>query len=104
MGLLYEAKRNAGNILIPVILLAMVGYFTYHLLNGERGLISLVQLNQQVEDARVTAQRFDGERKALEAQVALLRPEHIDPDMLDERARFTLNVGRIDEVVILDRP
>ena len=32
MGLLYEAKRNAGNILIPVILLAMVGYFTYHLL------------------------------------------------------------------------
>ena len=104
MGLLYEAKRNAGNILIPVILLAMVGYFTYHLLNGERGLISLVQLNQQVGAAQITAQRLGTERKAFEAQVALLRPEHINPDMLDERARFTLNGGRIDEVVILDRP
>ena len=37
--------------------------------------------------------------------MSLLRAEGLDPDMLEERARALINLGREDEVVIFyDRP
>jgi cell division protein FtsB len=32
--------------------------------------------------------------------VGLLRPDHLDPDLLDERARAVLNLAAPDEIVI----
>ena len=39
----------------------------------------------------------------LERDVALLRPESLDPDMLDERARASLNLAHPDDLVMLKR-
>lgn len=41
------------------------------------------------------------ERQELERRVALLRPESLDPDMIDERARASLNVVQPQELAIL---
>jgi cell division protein FtsB len=41
------------------------------------------------------------ERDALDHRVGLLRPEHLDRDMLDERAREMLNLAGPNEIVIL---
>jgi hypothetical protein len=30
-----------------------------------------------------------------------MRPDHLDPDMLEERARLLLNYGRADDYLIL---
>jgi len=38
---------------------------------------------------------------ALEHRVSLLRPESVDPDMLEEQARSRLGLTDRDEVVIL---
>jgi len=35
--------------------------------------------------------------------VSLLRPESLDPDMLDERARAILNLANQDDLVMLKR-
>ena len=44
-------------------------------------------------------------RKALQHRVKLLSPGSLDPDMLEERARFMLNYGFPDDAVILtDEP
>jgi len=39
----------------------------------------------------------------LERDVALLRPESLDPDMLDERARAILNLAHPDDLIMLKR-
>jgi cell division protein FtsB len=42
-------------------------------------------------------------RERLERDVSLLRPESLDPDMLDERARAILNLANKDDLVMLKR-
>ena len=39
----------------------------------------------------------------LERDVALLRPESLDPDMLDERARAILNLAHPDDLIMMKR-
>ena len=39
-------------------------------------------------------------RRDLERDVALLRPESLDPDLLDERARAALGFAHPDELTI----
>ncbi len=43
------------------------------------------------------------EQEILERRVQLLRPDSLDPDMLEERARKVLNFAKKDEVVIYDK-
>jgi cell division protein FtsB len=40
-------------------------------------------------------------KRRLERRVALLRPESLDRDMLEERARAVLNLARPEDRVIL---
>jgi cell division protein FtsB len=76
----------------------------YHLVQGERGLLAWLRLNQEIKVAQAHLADLDGERSALEGRVALLRPEHLDRDMLDERARATLNLAGPREIIILRNP
>lgn len=88
-------------IVLPLICLSFLAYFAHHALIGERGLLSYkrlqdrhIRLEKQLADARK-------KREKLEARVTLLRPESLDPDMLDERARTILNLARPNEITIL---
>ncbi len=101
MGLLDEIRLRARHIVGPVLCLVLVGYFAYHLVNGERGFIALLQLDQQIQEAKANAAILAKERTEVESRVALMRPDQLDPDMLEERARLMLSVGHPDEVVIL---
>jgi cell division protein FtsB len=47
---------------------------------------------------------LDAQRAELERKVKLLRPDSLDPDMLEERAREVLNYTREDEVVVMTGP
>ncbi|MBV9522965.1 MAG: septum formation initiator family protein [Alphaproteobacteria bacterium] len=78
-----------------------MGYFGYHLVQGERGLLAWLRITQELKAAKVELARLDGERTALDRRVSLLRPEHIDRDMLDERARATLNLAGPHDIVIM---
>ena len=100
MFVIDEIRRRARAITGPVLAISLVGYFAYHLFVGDRGLIAWLQLTQQLHDAKATLAALDGERQALDHRVGLLRPDHLDPDMLDERARAVLNLAAPDEIVI----
>jgi cell division protein FtsB len=80
--------------------ISLVCYFAYHLIVGDRGLLAWMELTQDLRDAKATLAALDIERVTLERRVGLLQPEHLDPDMLDERARATLNLVGPNEVVI----
>ncbi len=74
----------------------------YHSIEGDRGLVAYLRLTEQIQPARSQLTEVVAQRKALEQRVGLLRPNQLDPDMLDERARLLLNLARPDEIVIPD--
>ena len=104
MSMVREMRRRAGQILGPTLGACLAVYFAYHAIQGERGLISWWRLTQQVDAARMTLAETSVRRAILDRRVALLRPESLDRDMLDERARDMLNQVGADEIVIFDSP
>ena len=102
-GLLAELRRRAADVLGPVLGFCVVGYFAYHSVEGDRGIVAWLRLNEQIVTAQVELDSLQGERKSLERRVALLRPESLDPDLLEERVRAVLNYARPGEVVVPDR-
>ena len=102
MAVVQEIRKRAGFIAGPVLGISLMCYFGYHLVQGERGLLSWLRLTQEVKLAKTRLADLDGEREALDRRVSLLRPEHLDRDMLDERARTTLNLVGPHEIVILN--
>lgn len=78
-------------------------YFAYHTFEGDRGILAWARLNNEILAAEMELATVSSERQALEHRVLLLRPDHLDPDMLEERARIMLNMGRTDEVVIFSK-
>ena len=101
MTILHEIQSRARLIAPPVIAACLAAYFGYHAIQGERGLLVWLSLKQDLAQARATQMALAETRTALERRVMLLRPDSLDPDMLDERAHAVLNYGREDEVIIL---
>ncbi|HEV2551477.1 MAG TPA: septum formation initiator family protein [Stellaceae bacterium] len=104
MSILRELRRRARLVVTPVLGVSLVAYFAYHLVQGDRGFIAWLRLNQEVREAKVTLAAVTAERETIEHRVSLLRPEHLDRDMLDERARSQLNLIGPNETVIFTAP
>ncbi len=82
----------------------MVAYFAYHALHGDRGFYAWIMLKQERAQSLVTAERVAGERAELEQRVSLLRRDHLDPDLLEERAQAILNYGMPNDHIIFLSP
>ena len=78
-------------------------YFAFHLLQGERGLLSYFQAQERLELAEGTLESLEAERQALEAKVTLLQDQTLDLDLLDQRARELLNMSLPGEKIIFVR-
>jgi cell division protein FtsB len=87
-------------ILAPVIFATLFGYFGYHLVNGDRGLLAMARLEREVQIANQNLAEAETTKKIWERRVSALRNQSLDPDMLDERARALLNFARKDDVII----
>jgi cell division protein FtsB len=102
MAVIDEIRERARLALWPVIGAILLAYFSYHMVQGDRGVLSLLQMRAKVTQAEAIHAGLRGERERIEARVALLRPDNLDPDMLEERARVMLNFAHPNELVILD--
>ncbi len=101
MALVREIRVRARQVAPLVLAICTLAYLAYHAVQGDRGLLAWVILKQELTQAEATLERLTGERERLARRVALLRPDGLDPDMLEERARVLLDYGRPDERVIL---
>ena len=95
-----RTRRRITQILGPVFAAAVVAYFAYYTVEGERGLIALTRLQAQAAHAEALYAATKAEREALEFKVTSLRPDSLDVDRLDERTRALLNDSRGDELII----
>ncbi|BCP53449.1 hypothetical protein K32_20660 [Kaistia sp. 32K] len=86
--------------ILPLGSLAVMGYFAYHSFNGDYGIWSRERMEREAVLLEKELAQLKAERLSLVARTQLLRPESLDPDMIDERARAKLNVAQSDELVI----
>jgi len=89
--------------IFPLLALSAGGYFGYHLQNGEHGLKARADLERRKDVLAGELAGLREVRQRIERDVALLRPESLDPDMLDERARAILNLTHGDDLVMMKR-
>jgi cell division protein FtsB len=85
---------------VTAVCFALLGYFAWHANQGPRGYDYHTSLDQKVA---VLQQEFDAaqqQRVRLEHKVGLMRPDSIDPDMLDELARQELEVAQPNELIL----
>lgn len=99
-GLSAWMGRRLRAAALPALFLACCGYFVWHAVHGERGLIARDERVQQIAEARVEQERVHAELAAMERRVQGLRGDRLDRDQLDERARQLLNMIGRDEIVV----
>ena len=100
MALLSTSKRLLKGVLVPALFLAVSGYFVWHAVNGERGLMARDKRQADIVSARAELTRAETERDAMERRVTGLRGDRLDRDQLEERARSLLNMVGRDEVIV----
>ena len=98
----HHKERKLGRFVLPLITVALLSYLGYHSVNGELGLIATEHFERQRLDRLAELERLTVKRQALERQVQLLSDGSLEKDMLDEIARYQLNVSRDDEIVIFN--
>ena len=98
---LRSLRRRMQLIVGPLIGASAVAYFGYHIVQGDRGLLGWWHLRHEIAQSELILLQTDEIRASLERRVALLHPESLDRDLLEERARIMLNMGHQNETVIL---
>jgi cell division protein FtsB len=83
---------------------ALIGYFGVNAYTGRYGLNAQQELDQEIIALTSELARLKKERAESVQRVSLLRSEHIDPDMLDERARFQLDYVNPHDLVRMNTP
>ncbi|MBP5855559.1 septum formation initiator family protein [Marivibrio halodurans] len=100
MAVLHEFRRRSRHVVVPVLGACVIGYFVYHTVQGDRGLLAYMRLSGEVARAEAVLADARAERMRLEHKVNLLDGDSLDLDMLEERARDVLNRVRDDEIVV----
>lgn len=101
MKIFIEIRHRFRQVVGPLLGLTAVVYFAYHTVQGDRGLLAWWQLNRDIKVAEATLSDLQQQKDVLERRDRLLRPDRLDPDMLEERARIMLDMGHDDEAVVL---
>jgi len=83
---------------------AMIGYFGINAYTGRYGLNARQELDQEIIALTSELARLKKERAESEQRVSLLRSDRVDPDMLDERARYQLDYANPRDMVRIINP
>ena len=95
-----DIRRTARQIAVPLVGALAIAYFVYHAVQGDRGLAAWWNLRYEIEKTNFERGEVSATKRALEQRVSLLRPESLDRDMLEERARLMLGAIAGDELII----
>src|SRR5215813_13466481 len=82
----------------------LVSYFGINAYTGKYGLNARQELDQEIIALTSELARLKRERADSEHRVSLLRSDRVDPDMLDERARFQLDYANPRDLVRMTTP
>jgi cell division protein FtsB len=101
MAIRIDLRRYLRQIAVPLIGASLMGYFGYHAIQGDRGLMAWLTLKQQLRQADAQLASLQTEQLTLANRVQRMSPASLDSDLLDEQTRLMLNYARDDELVIM---
>ncbi|WP_170937073.1 MULTISPECIES: septum formation initiator family protein [Rhodomicrobium] len=94
--------RNGRYALLLALCLALIGYFSYHAVEGNHGLNRRAALAERITLLQAELAALKTERQRIEHDVSLMTVRAAsEPDMLDEQARALLNYVRPGDIVVL---
>jgi cell division protein FtsB len=100
MNVLHKRSRNISGKITTIVFFILLSYFLYHSISGERGLLAMVRLDQELARSQHELDILHSERLQQEHRVKLLRPESLDLDLLDQQARKLIGYSSSNEVVV----
>ncbi|MBJ6123098.1 septum formation initiator family protein [Sphingomonas sp. BT553] len=77
-----------------------MAFFGIYAVLGPNGLLAYGDYKRQLVKRERDYAVLDQRRQVLKNRVALLNPDHANPDMVDEMVRKELNVTHPDEVIV----
>ncbi len=86
------------------VMAALIFYFGFQLLTGERGLLAWETRNETLAARTGELKELRAERADLEARARLLRDGSLSKDLLEERARSLLGLSDPRDYVIRTEP
>ncbi|MEI9992133.1 MAG: septum formation initiator family protein [Rhizomicrobium sp.] len=86
--------------ILPAVSCAVVAYFGYYAVWGERGMLALSDVQARLGVQQQLLSRARGDRLRLEHRIALMRPGAADPDLVEELARGQLMFGAPNQVAV----
>ncbi len=92
-------SRFSG-LAIPFVCLTILGYFGFNAFQGNFGVTSRSAMDRQSLELQFELARLRQERTELQRRVGLLRDGRVEKDMLDQQARYMLNLAKANELVI----
>jgi cell division protein FtsB len=93
-----SVTRFFGISLLPAISFAVVAYFGYYAIWGERGMLALSNVRARLDIQREQLSQAQEARARLEHRIALVRSG--DPDVIEEYARGQLMIGTPGQVAV----
>ena len=96
-GSIRLARERVSQGLALICLLVMGGWVLF----GPSGLMAWSENNRLLGERQQELQQLGAQRDELKNRVALLDPNHVDPDMAGQLLRAQLNVVHPDEMVML---
>lgn len=97
-----QPKKPLRHTVVTMAFFAIFVYFGYHLIHGDSGYFANKGLQKKLAVAEQKLAQKKSDREKLENRVKRLRPDSLDLDMLDERARVTLGFMKPQERVLTD--
>ncbi|MBS3927871.1 MAG: septum formation initiator [Sphingomonadales bacterium] len=95
------APRLANERLTQGVALACLLVMSAWVLFGPSGVISWSENSRLLTERQKELQQLSAETNVIRNRVALLDPNHVDPDLAGQLLRTNLNVVNPDEMVLL---
>ena len=100
VGKASKFRRTMRRAVWPAVGLTLMAFFGVYAVLGPNGLLAYGDYKSQSAKREEEYARLDKQRAVLRNRVALLDPDHANPDMVDEMVRKQLNVAHPDEVIV----
>lgn len=88
--------------LFNLLSIALICYFGYHIINGDRGVFALLKLNNQINSLTSELETTRVERLSLERKANLLKSNSLDLDLLEEQVKNILGYAKPQEHILID--
>ncbi|MEG8098684.1 FtsB family cell division protein [Candidatus Liberibacter brunswickensis] len=96
----YYKKNKLARVIFLVTSFCFIIYFINHAIIGDYGLKATKVLKKSLVERKEFLTNLQEARYKLEFKVKLMRDGSLEKDLLDEKARYNLNLSRGDEIIL----